>query len=254
MGPGTWSYVPAGVFHSFRVTSDQPGRAAGRLCAALRREPGAHDHRTRPRGRRRAAKSACWPPVRPPQRPVPLIDRDTVGAQWVEIEALRMAAGSALSCAAEAGRRAGALPRRRTHRCARRRAGLPSRARRLPVSSARGRRGPALPDGPAGVRLPHQGTASVLAFTLKGDTHDRKTAHPAHHLHRRPAAAACDAAGQAADRQHRADPAVQGHPRCPRHPHQAAAPGRGARRVGLHGRLAPGCSLPLHYHTGPAQV
>ena len=26
MGPGTWSYVPAGAFHSFRVTSDQPGR------------------------------------------------------------------------------------------------------------------------------------------------------------------------------------------------------------------------------------
>ena len=28
-----------------------------------------------------------------------LIDRDTVGAQWVEIEALRMAESSALSCA-----------------------------------------------------------------------------------------------------------------------------------------------------------
>ena len=28
-----------------------------------------------------------------------LIDRDTVGAQWVEIEAVRMADGSALSCA-----------------------------------------------------------------------------------------------------------------------------------------------------------
>ena len=26
LGPGSWSYVPAGVFHSFRVTSDQPGR------------------------------------------------------------------------------------------------------------------------------------------------------------------------------------------------------------------------------------
>src|SRR6476619_3268933 len=23
---GTWSYVPAGAFHTFRVTSDQPGR------------------------------------------------------------------------------------------------------------------------------------------------------------------------------------------------------------------------------------
>ena len=100
MGPGTWSYVPAGVFHSFRVTSDQPGRCAGRLCAAVRREPGADDHRTRPRGLCRAAKSACWPPMRPPPPPASLIDRDTVGAQWVEIEALRMADGSALSCAA----------------------------------------------------------------------------------------------------------------------------------------------------------
>src|SRR4030095_4725670 len=26
MGSGPWTYVPAGVFHSFRVTSDQPGR------------------------------------------------------------------------------------------------------------------------------------------------------------------------------------------------------------------------------------
>ena len=26
MEAGSWSYVPAGAFHSFRVTSDQPGR------------------------------------------------------------------------------------------------------------------------------------------------------------------------------------------------------------------------------------
>src|SRR5678816_2418325 len=26
MAAGTWSYVPAGAFHAFRVTSDQPGR------------------------------------------------------------------------------------------------------------------------------------------------------------------------------------------------------------------------------------
>ncbi|MHC8380994.1 cupin domain-containing protein [Pseudomonas sp. LB3P14] len=32
---------------------------------------------------------------------VPLIDRDTVGAQWVDISALRMQAGSALACPTE---------------------------------------------------------------------------------------------------------------------------------------------------------
>ena len=26
LGRGSWSYVPAGAFHTFRVTSDQPGR------------------------------------------------------------------------------------------------------------------------------------------------------------------------------------------------------------------------------------
>ena len=176
MGPGTWTYVPAGVFHSFRVTSDQPGRLLvvyappygenpahtitepdPAVCCA-RRSPRA----CRRRGRRRTT--------------VPLIDRDTVGAQWVEIEALRMAAGQRAVLRREARRRAGALPRRRTHRCARRRAGLPARARRLPVSSARGRCGPALPDGPAGVRLPHQGTAPVLSFTLK-ERHDHAPAN-----------------------------------------------------------------------------
>jgi quercetin dioxygenase-like cupin family protein len=97
MGPGTWSYVPAGVFHSFRVTSDQPGRLLvvyappyGENPAHTIREP---DPAVSPRGEVRvlAAGDAT-------AATVALIDRDTVGAQWVEIEALRMAEGSALSC------------------------------------------------------------------------------------------------------------------------------------------------------------
>ena len=164
MGPGTWSYVPAGAFHSFRVTSDQPGRRAGRLMRRLtartrrRRsrepDPAVSAARQSPRAGRRRGHRSHRCPHRPRHR------RRAVGRDRGPSHGRRQRA----VVRREAGRRAGALPRRRTHRCARRRAGLPSRARRLPVSPTRGRRGPALPDGPAGVRLPHQGTASVLAL------------------------------------------------------------------------------------------
>jgi quercetin dioxygenase-like cupin family protein len=97
MGPGTWTYVPAGVFHSFRVTSDQPGR----LLVVYAPPYGENRHtiagrpRVAARGEVRvlAAAEAATPTVA-------LIDRGSVGAQWVEIEALRMGAGSALSCPA----------------------------------------------------------------------------------------------------------------------------------------------------------
>ena len=99
MGPGTWSYVPAGAFHSFRVTSDQPGRLLvvyappyGENPAHTIREP---DPAVSPRGEVRVLSSAGDAA----SATVALVDRDTVGAQWVEIEALCMADGSALSCA-----------------------------------------------------------------------------------------------------------------------------------------------------------
>ena len=95
LGTGTWSYVPAGAFHTFRVTSDQPGRVLVVYAPPYGENP-AHtitepDPAVSARGEVRvlAADEAT----------VALIDRDTVGAQWVEIEALRMADGSALSCA-----------------------------------------------------------------------------------------------------------------------------------------------------------
>ena len=99
MGSGTWTYVPAGVFHSFRVTSDQPGRLLVVYAPPYRENPAQTitepDPAVSARGEVRvlAAGEAT-------STTVPLIDRDTVGAQWVEIEALRMSAGSALSCAA----------------------------------------------------------------------------------------------------------------------------------------------------------
>lgn len=99
MGPGTWTYVPAGVFHSFRVTSEQPGRLLVIYAPPYGENP-AHtitdpDSAVRARGEVRvlAAGDAT-------SATVPLINGDTVGAQWVEIEALRMADGDALSCAA----------------------------------------------------------------------------------------------------------------------------------------------------------
>jgi len=100
METGTWSYVPAGAFHTFRVTSDQPGRVLvvyappyGENPAQTITQP---DPAVSPRGKVRvlaadevtAASGA-------------LIDRDTVGAQWVEVEAVRIADGKALSCAAK---------------------------------------------------------------------------------------------------------------------------------------------------------
>jgi quercetin dioxygenase-like cupin family protein len=99
MGPGTWTYVPAGVFHSFRVTSDQPGRLLVVYAPPYGENP-THtitepDPAVAARGEVRvlAAAEAATPTVA-------LIDRGSVGAQWVEIEALRMGAGSALSCPA----------------------------------------------------------------------------------------------------------------------------------------------------------
>ena len=101
MGPRTWTYVPAGVFHSFRVTSDRPGRLLVVYAPPYGENP-AHtitepDPAVCAHGEVRvlAAGAAA-------STTVPLIDRNTVGAEWVEIEALRMAAGSALSCIARA--------------------------------------------------------------------------------------------------------------------------------------------------------
>jgi quercetin dioxygenase-like cupin family protein len=103
MGPGTWGYVPAGAFHSFRVTSDQPGRVLVVYAPPYGENP-AHtitepDPAICSRGEVRvlAADDAASETA---TSNVALIDRDTVGAQWVEIEALRMVGGSALSCAA----------------------------------------------------------------------------------------------------------------------------------------------------------
>jgi quercetin dioxygenase-like cupin family protein len=102
MEPGTWAYVPAGVFHSFRVTSDQPGRLLVVYTPPYGENP-AHTI-TQPDGagavpalgrvRVLAASDAATGTV-------PLIDRETAGARWVDIATLRMPAGSASVCTTE---------------------------------------------------------------------------------------------------------------------------------------------------------
>ena len=97
MVAGTWSYVPAGAFHSFRVTSDQPGRVLVVYAPPYGENP-AHtitepDPAVSAGGQVRvlAADEAI-------AATGALIDRDTVGAQWVEVEGVRIADGKALSC------------------------------------------------------------------------------------------------------------------------------------------------------------
>jgi uncharacterized RmlC-like cupin family protein len=98
-GAGTWTYVPAGVFHSFRVTSDQPGRLLVVYAPPYGENP-AHtitepDPAVCARGEVRVLAVGDGA-----GRTVPLIDRETVGARWIGVEAVRIDAGSALSCAA----------------------------------------------------------------------------------------------------------------------------------------------------------
>lgn len=96
MGRGTWAYVPSGAFHSFRVTSDQPGRVLVVYAPPYGENP-AHTI-TQPDPAVSAAGEARV--LTADDATGVLIDRDTVGAQWVEVEALRMAGADSLSCVA----------------------------------------------------------------------------------------------------------------------------------------------------------
>jgi quercetin dioxygenase-like cupin family protein len=101
LGPGVWAYVPAGLFHSFRVTSDQPGRVLVVYTPPYGENPvhtitqtdGAAVEPGDGRVRVLAPDAAIGM--------VPLINRETVGARWVDISALRMPAGSASVCTTE---------------------------------------------------------------------------------------------------------------------------------------------------------
>jgi quercetin dioxygenase-like cupin family protein len=100
MGPGTWTYVPAGVFHSFRVTSDQPGRLLVVYAPPYGESP-AHTITEPDPAVVECGDVRVLAAAEATTATVPLIDRDTVGAQWVDISALRMNVGSALACTTE---------------------------------------------------------------------------------------------------------------------------------------------------------
>jgi quercetin dioxygenase-like cupin family protein len=98
--PGSWSYVPAGVFHSFRVTSDQPGRLIVVYAPPYGENPAQTITVAEPAlpasGDVRVINTADTdtPGL------VPLIDGEKTGARWVEIGVVRMHDGDALACAA----------------------------------------------------------------------------------------------------------------------------------------------------------
>lgn len=100
MPPRSWGYVPAGVFHSFRVTSDGPGRVLVVYAPPYGENP---------------AQTITVPDAAPPEAGdvrvipvpdagamglVPLIAAETTGARWVEVDAVRLDPGAALACAA----------------------------------------------------------------------------------------------------------------------------------------------------------
>jgi glyoxylate utilization-related uncharacterized protein len=97
METGTWSYVPAGAFHSFRVTSEQPGRVlvvyAPPYCENPAQTITQPDPAVSAIGKVRVLAADAISATTGA-----LITRDSVGAQWVEIEALRIASGGARSC------------------------------------------------------------------------------------------------------------------------------------------------------------
>jgi len=102
MHPGHWAYVPAGVFHSFRITSDRPARLLVVYAPPYGENPA--QTITAPDGDavdRAEAKVRVLAANAAQAGIVPLIDRRTVGARWVDISALRLPAGAAVSSAAE---------------------------------------------------------------------------------------------------------------------------------------------------------
>jgi quercetin dioxygenase-like cupin family protein len=100
LATGTWSYVPAGAFHAFRITSDQPGRVLVVYAPPYGENPVHTITQADPAVAARGTVRVLPADEARPANGV-LIDRDTVGAQWVEIAALRLAGGQAMACAAK---------------------------------------------------------------------------------------------------------------------------------------------------------
>lgn len=102
MPPGSWGYVPAGVFHSFRITSDEPGRVLVVYTPPYGENP-VQTITVPDVAVREAGDVRVLPPCHAgASGPVPVIDSRTAGARWVEIDALHLDAGDSLTCAGRA--------------------------------------------------------------------------------------------------------------------------------------------------------
>jgi quercetin dioxygenase-like cupin family protein len=99
MARGSWSYVPAGAFHSFRVTSAHPGRVLVVYTPPYGENPAQTITDADPAVQPRGSVKVLPADVVSAARGV-LIDRETAGAQWVEIEAVHVADTDARPCAA----------------------------------------------------------------------------------------------------------------------------------------------------------
>ena len=99
---GSWGYAPAGVFHSFRVTSDEPGRVLVVYTPPYGENPA--QTITVPDAAIGEAGDACVLPVPAAGATglMPIINAQTAGARWVEVDGLQLDAGGLLACAARA--------------------------------------------------------------------------------------------------------------------------------------------------------
>jgi len=97
---GSWGYVPAGVFHTFRVTSDEPGRVLVVYTPPYGENPAqtitVPDAAVAEAGDVRVLPA----PGAGATALVPLINAHTAGARWVEVDAMHLPAGESLTCAA----------------------------------------------------------------------------------------------------------------------------------------------------------
>ena len=99
MEPGSWTYAPAGVFHSFRVTSEQPGRLLVVYAPPYGENP-VHTITEPGSGSAAAGQVRVLSAGDCAAATGPLVDRASTGARWVEIEPLRLAGASTWPCSA----------------------------------------------------------------------------------------------------------------------------------------------------------
>jgi quercetin dioxygenase-like cupin family protein len=100
MPQGSWGYVPAGVFHSFRVTSDEPGRVLVVYTPPYGENPAQTIKAPDPSVREAGEVRVLEPGRAAAAGLAPVIGREATGARWVEIASLRLDGGGVFACPA----------------------------------------------------------------------------------------------------------------------------------------------------------